>query len=139
MRALNSSSPLGWGGTGARNKSGLARGKDGRPGGAGFPFWRCEGPLRRRRASRGGVLRVESGVCLCRLRKRLLGRPRASCGAGFGLQNRRFPGLNPGFRAIEAGAVVAAGAKTDGLVISLTGSNRSIIILTILLDSLPRR
>jgi hypothetical protein len=41
--------------------------------------------------------------------------------------------------AIEAGDVVAAGPEIGGLVISLTGSNRSIIILTILLDSLPRR
>jgi hypothetical protein len=41
--------------------------------------------------------------------------------------------------AIEAGDVVAAGPEIGGLVISLTDSNRSIIILTILLDSLPRR
>jgi hypothetical protein len=62
MRAMDSSSPVGLEGTGAGagNKSGLARGKDGRPGGVNFLLWRCEGPLRCRRAPRGGVLSVES-------------------------------------------------------------------------------
>ena len=62
MRAPAFIQPVGLGRLGfrIRNKSGLARGKDRKPGKAVFPPWRGEGFLRRRRGCWSDVLTVGS-------------------------------------------------------------------------------
>jgi hypothetical protein len=87
-RALNSSSPLGLEGVGA-GKIRFSEGKKTKdPEGVDFPLRRCEGALGA--AAEPREARFEGGelVRLCLARKRLLGRPRASCGAGLGSKNR---------------------------------------------------